>query len=172
MAPNTANAAVGVALWFVVTSQPVIAQDGVAALKAELGSIQATLKKLETEVAELRAKPGVAGPAGPKGDAGAQGPKGDVGAKGDAGAVGPAGASGPAGAQGRPGERGAPGATGKDGERGPAGERGPPGPEGPKGEPGAQGPKGRGFWASLNPFWKPPKETTEVATPVIPATEL
>ena len=64
------------------------------------------------------------------------------------------------------------GAAGQDGARGPAGERGPPGPEGPKGEPGAQGPKGRGFWASLNPFWKPPKETTEVATPVIPATEL
>ena len=93
MAPNTANAAVGVALWFIVTSQPVIAQDGVAALKAELGSIQATLKKLETEVAELRAKPGVAGP---KGDAGAQGPKGDAGAqgpKGDAGAVGGQGAA-------------------------------------------------------------------------------
>ena len=172
MAPNTANAAVGVALWFIVTSQPVIAQDGVAALKAELGSISATLKKLETEVAELRAKPGVAGP---KGDAGAQGPKGETGAqgpKGDAGAVGPAGASGPAGAQGRPGERGAPGAAGKDGERGPAGERGPPGPQGEQGPEGAPGPKGRGFWASLNPFWKPPKETTEVATPVIPATEL
>ena len=169
---RTAAGLTSVAVWLIVTNQPVIAQDGVAALKAELGSIQVTLKKLETEVAELRAKSAVPGPAGPKGDAGAQGPKGDVGAKGYAGAVGPAGASGPAGAQGRAGERGAPGAAGKDGERGPAGERGPPGPQGEQGPEGAPGPKGRGFWASLNPFWKPPKETTEVATPVIPATEL
>ncbi|XP_036396896.1 macrophage receptor MARCO [Megalops cyprinoides] len=125
------------------------------ALRADLGTVNASTHQLQNRLDSLSLVPG------PQGEPGPMGQKGEPGAAGFPGPRGERGIQGSTGLQGNPGvkgEKGSPGEAGDTGPSGTVGQRGPPGPPGQsgpagpagapgqrglKGDPGEQGPSGQ-----------------------------